>query len=72
MALNHVGVQVIAKKKQAQKCQKHDISLLCILVNRPLGGVEPPTPTPEYAFNSNACILLLRASVKSTKLKEYN
>ena len=47
VALNHVGVHVTANKIRFISAKNVIFSLLCIAVDRPMGGggVEPPTPS---------------------------
>ena len=51
-------------------------SLLCILVDRPMGGLEPPNPSPAYALalgntKQKASRLLIR-HYKRTLIKNFS
>ena len=44
----------LQKKNRLRSVKNEIFSLLCILVDRPMGGIEPPTP-PAYALAHAAC-----------------
>ena len=68
MALNHVRVHVIAKKNRLRSAENVTFSLLCILVDRSMGGggVEPPNP-PTYVLEPH---ILKKCNFKSNTRAE--
>ena len=55
VALNHVGFHVIAKKNRLRSAKNVRFSLLCILVDKRMRGLnpQPPLRTPLLCCDNN-------------------